>query len=137
MKILSWILFALIVTMFWLIKFQWDLNLWPVNLIWYNQEVNIESESNIFWVSTDYIYYFPEKIFNINNWKLFFLIKDYSFLDHKIYFMIVIFIFYFILYEIWINFISLFPQKKDKVYLYLFFIPLYFLIIQILMYNLI
>jgi len=132
MKIISAILIALIFTLVWLLKFEWYINMWIVNLIGYDDTFDADL-GGFFVTITNYIYYFPELIYNSEKESIKnILLGNYS-LDDKDVYLWIIFIFFWIFTSIIIYILKFFYKKSDKIYLVLWIIISYLLIAEFMM----
>ncbi len=127
MKIIASILIASIITLIWILKFEWHLNFWVINLIWYDNTFN--TNLSFIKISTDYIYHIPNIIYDLN--KDF--IQKILNIDDKETFLLIVFTFFLIFSWFLIYILKYFPKKNDRIYLVLWVISLFFIIVEFMM----
>lgn len=131
MRIVATILIAMIFTLLWLLKFDWHLNFWTINLIGYDDTFNTN-----FWfirTSADYIFYVPELIYNSKKDAIIDLFYWILNLDKKATYLSIVFFFFSVFSWILIYALKYFPQRDDKIYLVVWSIISYLLIVEFLM----
>ncbi len=131
MKIIASILIAMIFTLIWLLKFDWHLNFWTVNLIGYDDTF----DANLWFIRTaaDYLFYIPELIFDSKKEGIINLLNGIITLDNKSTFLSIVFIFFLTFSWILIYSLKYFPKREDKIYLIVWSIISYLLIVEFIM----
>lgn len=121
----------MIFSLLWLLKYDWHLNFWTVNLIGYDDTF----DANLWFIRTsaDYIFYIPELIFKSEKIDLITLLSKYITLDNKGLFLSIVFIFFLIFSWILIYSLKYFPRREDKIYLVIWSIISYLLIVEFIM----
>lgn len=129
MRILVSILFAWIFTLLWLLKFEWYLDVWTVNLV--NADWTFDTNLSFIKQASDYIFYLPDLVFEFSRVYIKEQLSQYITLWNKDIYIFVMFLYHFIGIFVIAQILRVFVTYHQRLYAIITIIILYLAFISI------